>query len=96
MADCSWFAHENAIWLLIKTIAFGVVLGLASAALLVQCVRRYWMPEYLHGVVFLAVGVASFVISNWLQSESGLVTVTILGIALSNQKSAPMHHVLEF
>ncbi len=90
------FAHENAIWLLIKTIAIGVVLGLASAALLVQCVRRYWMPDYLHGVVFLAFGVASFVISNWLQSESGLVTVTILGIALANQKSAPMHHVLEF
>ena len=90
------FAHEHALLLLVKAIAIGVALGLVSAMLLVQCVRRYWIPDYLHGVVFLATGVGVFVLSNLLQSESGLVTVTILGIALANQKNAPMHHVLEF
>jgi hypothetical protein len=47
-------------------------------------------------VVFLTVAMAIFAVSNLLQEESGLVTVTILGIALANQKIAPIHHVLEF
>jgi hypothetical protein len=35
-------------------------------------------------------------VSNWLQHESGLVTVTVLGVFLANQKTIPVHHVIEF
>lgn len=90
------FTHEHAWLLLLKTVAVGLTLGLLTALLLVQCVRRYWIPDYLHGVVFLATGVGAFVVSNYLQAESGLLTVTILGVALANQKNVPMRHVLEF
>ncbi|MCB9921597.1 MAG: sodium:proton antiporter [Planctomycetaceae bacterium] len=81
---------------LIKTIVVGSVSGLVTAAFLVQSVKRYWIPDFLHGVVFLTVAMGVFALSNLLQEESGLVTVTILGIALANQKSISIHHVLEF
>lgn len=82
--------------MLFKTIAIGGVLGLATAGLLVQAVKRYWVPDFLHGVGFLTVAMGVFALSNLLQEESGLVTVTVLGIALANQKSVSIHHVLEF
>jgi NhaP-type Na+/H+ or K+/H+ antiporter len=82
--------------MLFKTAAIGGVIGLATAALLAQSVKRYWVPDFLHGVVFLTVAMGVFALSNFLQEESGLVTVTVLGIALANQKTASIHHVLEF
>lgn len=83
-------------FLLLKTAVIGVVLGVITASLLVQCVKRYWIPDFLHGVAFLTVALGIFALSNLLQEESGLVTVTVLGIALANQKSVSIHHVLEF
>jgi NhaP-type Na+/H+ or K+/H+ antiporter len=81
---------------LFKTAALGFLIGLATAALLVQSVKRYWIPDFLHGVVFLTAAMGVFAISNLFQEESGLVTVTVLGVALGNQKSVSLHHVLEF
>jgi CPA1 family monovalent cation:H+ antiporter len=81
---------------LFKTVAIGFLVGLAAAALLVQSVKRYWVPDFLHGVVFLTVAMGVFALSNLLQEESGLVTVTVLGVALANQKSVSLYHVLEF
>ncbi len=90
-------AHFTAIAaMLFKTILIGGFLGLATAGLLVQSVKRYWVPDFLHGVVFLTAAMGVFALSNLLQEESGLVTVTVLGIALANQKGASIHHVLEF
>ena len=37
-----------------------------------------------------------YAISNHLQHEAGLVTVTVLGIALANQRTASLKHVIEF
>lgn len=82
--------------MLLKTTAIGLVIGVVTAGILVQAVKRYWIPDFLHGVVFLTVAMGVFALSNLLQEESGLVTVTILGIALANQKSVSIHHVLEF
>ncbi|MEO8496224.1 MAG: cation:proton antiporter [Planctomycetota bacterium] len=82
--------------MLLKTVAIGGLIGLATAAFLVQSVKRYWVPDFLHGVGFLTVTMGVFAFSNLLQEESGLVTVTVLGIALANQKSVSIHHVLEF
>ena len=82
--------------MLLKTAAIGCGLGLVTAWILVQSVKRYWIPDFLHGVAFLTAALGAFALSNLLQEESGLVTVTVLGIALANQKSISIHHVLEF
>ena len=59
-------------------------------------IKNYWVPDYLHGVVFLSSAIGAFAVSNLLRDESGLVTVTIMGIYLANQKSISIDHVIEF
>lgn len=86
----------HAVMILMRTVAIGGILGAATAWLLVAVLRRYWLPDYLHGVAFLTVALAVFTISNWLQHESGLVTVTVLGVLLANQKQISIRHVVEF
>ena len=89
----SWLALARIV---VETLAIGVVLGCAAAALLIVSLRKYWVPDFLHGVMFLVVALASFWLSNVLRHDSGLVTVTILGICLANQSYVSVEHVLEF
>ena len=79
-----------------KTLLVGTVIAIVTALLLVQLLKRYWIPDFLHNSVFLAIAVFTFTLSNGLQHESGLVTVTLLGVLLANQRSVPVRHVLEF
>ncbi len=81
---------------IIKTLAFGTVIGLAGAAVIVLLLKYYWMPDFLHNVVSLAIVVAAFIASNNLQTDSGLLAVTVMGIALANQKTAHISHIMEF
>lgn len=78
------------------TIAVAVVLGLGLGWILEQLMRRHAIPDFLHGVVFLAAAIGALVASNAIQSESGLLTVTILGIFLGNRPELHLRHVEEF
>jgi NhaP-type Na+/H+ or K+/H+ antiporter len=80
----------------IKTVAVGVLFGTFAAAVITLLLRRYWVPDYLHNPVTLMMVVVAMVVSNAIQPESGLFTVTILGIALANQKWVSVHHIAEF
>jgi NhaP-type Na+/H+ or K+/H+ antiporter len=84
------------ISMLLLTAVVGTGLGLLGAFCLVQLVKRYWIPDYLHSVAFLSAGLGLFALSNGIQEESGLVTVTVLGIALANQRSVSIDHVVAF
>lgn len=79
-----------------KTILVGGAAGLASAWLLVRVVANHHVPEYLQPSVSLALGLGAFAGSNMLQSESGLLAITVLGIALANQKRFSIRPMLEF
>ena len=84
------------VWVLAKILLVGIGLGWGTALALAQVMRRYWIPDFLHNPVFLAAAVGTFALSNQIAPEAGLVTVTIMGIALANQKLFPVNHVLEF
>lgn len=79
-----------------RTALAGLLLGGVTSWLMVALMRRYWLPDELHGLAFLSVTLAVFAISNWMQPESGLVTVTVLGIMLANQRKVVIRHVVEF
>ncbi len=72
------------------------VLGTLGSLLLVLAMRKAWLPDYLHISATLTVVLAAFTLSNKIQHESGLLTVTLMGILLANQKSFPVKHILEF
>jgi hypothetical protein len=80
----------------IKTIVLGGGLGLLVAGLLTLLIHRYWIPDFLQSAVSLMLVVAVFTGANLLQHESGLLAVTVMGIALANQKWANVRHIVEF
>ena len=81
---------------LAKTLLVGGLVAFACAQALKFALKRYLIPDYLHNFVFLVVAITSFTVSNAISHESGLVTVTLLGILLANQSAFPVKHVLEF
>ena len=81
---------------ILKTAAIGIGIGCISGFVLAIVVKRYWLPAYLHGLAFLATALAMFALSNFLMEETGLVTVTVMGLFLANQKHLSIEHVVEF
>jgi NhaP-type Na+/H+ or K+/H+ antiporter len=78
------------------TLLTAIILSGLSATLLLQMLRRYWIPDSLQNPVVLALVVFVFALSNQLNSESGLVTITLLGVILANQRTVPIRHIIEF
>lgn len=81
---------------LLQTVLIGVVLGGLGAAILIILLRNYWIPDYLQNGVALMLAIGTFTLSNMIQKEAGLFTVTLMGIILSNQKYASIKHIIEF
>lgn len=69
----------------LKTSVVGVVFGYAAVRFLIEALRRHALPDYLENPVTLFLVLTAFTLSNLLQSESGLLTVTIMGVVLANQ-----------
>ena len=78
------------------TLAVGGILGLLGGVFIAQALRRYWIPDFLQNPATLAIVLATFTLSNLIQDESGLLTATVMGIYLANQKSAKISHIIEF
>ncbi len=89
-------AAANAMAGLAMTGLIGTALGLAAAWLFVWMLRHFWIPDYLRNPMALVFVVATFVASNLLHEEAGLLAVTIMGIALSNQRQVDVRHIIEF
>jgi hypothetical protein len=81
---------------LVKTIVVAGAIATFSALVLVAMLRRYWIPDYLQNVAFLSAVVVAFAASNAIQPESGLVTVTLFGFILVNQRATTIKHVVQF
>lgn len=79
-----------------KTIVFGSAVGLTFAWLLVFLIKKFWIPDFLHETVTLSLVVCAFLISDTLQSESGLLATTLMGLVLDNQKLVSVKHIVEF
>jgi len=78
------------------TALVGIVVGGLGALATVVILRRFWVPDFLQSPVLLMLVVAAFAASNVYQSESGLFTVTMMGIFLANQRAVPVKHIIEF
>lgn len=79
-----------------KTLLIGVVFAFILSKLIELLLKHHLIPDFLHSVFIISVIAVAFSASNYFVSESGLLTVTVLGIALANQKSVSVKHILEF
>jgi len=79
-----------------ETIVIGVVIGYVASKIIIESFKRHWVPDELENGVSLMMVIVAFVISNWLHTEAGLLTVTLMGIFLINQKQISVRHIVEF
>lgn len=79
-----------------QSLVVGLVLGFAGAALLTLLLRQYWVPDNLQNPITLMILVAAFGLSNVLSPESGLMTATVMGVVMTNQRYVSIKHIVEF
>jgi NhaP-type Na+/H+ or K+/H+ antiporter len=75
----------------LRAVVVMLLVGVICALVLAKGVEDYLQPVFLLAVVAVA-----FTGSNAIENEAGLLTVTVLGIALANQRSVSVKHILEF
>lgn len=88
------FGHS--LYIFSTTIAVGTVLGSAAGYLNGQVLRKHWIPQYLHNAGTLSFMLGVYALSNEIAHESGLLTVTIMGIWMANMKQVDVESILEF
>ncbi|RMF18517.1 MAG: sodium:proton exchanger, partial [Deltaproteobacteria bacterium] len=78
------------------SLAIGILLGAAGAGFLVAVVARHRIPDFLHNPVVLATVGTVLAAGNMARAESGLLAVTVMGMALAWQRKIPIQGILEF
>ncbi|MFP5224181.1 MAG: cation:proton antiporter [Actinomycetota bacterium] len=81
---------------LLNAFFIGGVVGGVGAIAMIQLLKRYLLPDFLHVAVTLAIVIGAFAGSNALHEESGLLAVTVMGVVLASQRSVHVRHILEF
>jgi len=86
----------HTLGIFLAVIASGVVIGLLAAWTLAFLLRRQLIPEYLQNYGALVAVLLAFSLSNAITHESGLLTVTVMGIALGNMRGVHIDDILDF
>ena len=81
---------------LLEAALIGGGLGVLGAVCLLFCLKRYLIPDFLQSAITLMTVVVVFVLSNYLQPESGILGVTVMGLCLPNQRWVAVRHIIEF
>ncbi|MCE9684660.1 sodium:proton antiporter [Shewanella sp. AS16] len=77
-------------------LSLGIGLGALAGYLLGQILRHNLLPHYLRNTAVLTLMLGVFVGSNLLQEESGLLSVTLMGVWLANMRGVDIADILEF
>ena len=78
------------------TLVAGIGIGFMAAYILDHALRRFLIPDHLGNPIALAFVIVAFVVSNEVQEEAGLLTVTVMGIWLARRDTAAVRQLLEF
>ncbi len=77
-------------------VGVGTILGLLGSGLLYLLLRHYLIPDYLRDATVLGTVSLVFAVSDQLASESGLLAVTVMGIALANTRLKQLREIWYF
>jgi CPA1 family monovalent cation:H+ antiporter len=92
--------HENAIGMITlafgKILVTGIVIGVFSAWTLGLVLRRHLAPEYLRNAITLTLVFGIYTLSDFVEHESGLLAVTVMGLTLANMKETDIDDILDF
>ncbi len=79
-----------------KVVLAGVVTGIFTAWLLYLMLKRHLIPDYLINTMALAFVMLAFAGAELISPESGLLSVTLMGILLANMNIPELKNILNF
>ena len=79
-----------------KVLVEGISIGLGGAYALAYLIKKKLVPHYLLNVFTLGLVVFVFVLSDIMVSESGLLTVVVMGLMLGNMNIPNIDEILDF
>lgn len=79
-----------------RIVMVGTILGAIAAFFLGHILRRHLIPEYLRNVLSLTLVFAVYAGADYLAHESGLLSVTVMGMVLANLKNTDIDDILDF
>lgn len=80
----------------LSTVLIGGAGGWLAAKLMIWLYSRYIIPYPLQSPATLMFVIVAFTVSNLLEAESGLATVTVMGFVMANQDRVDTRHITEF
>ncbi|ALH82772.1 cation:proton antiporter [Sphingopyxis macrogoltabida] len=92
-------AEANTIGIATDVVAaslLAVIIGSAAGFALTFAFPRGWVPEYLKAPVLLTTVIAVFVLSDLIMHETGLITVTVMGVVMANRETYSSHMLMRF
>ena len=84
------------VFYVLKTVFIGCLLAFLAASLVATVLKRRAIPEHLENPFVLMTVLLVNYVSNVVQHESGLLSVTLMGVILANSKKISFHHIAEF
>jgi NhaP-type Na+/H+ or K+/H+ antiporter len=90
------YALSHTLIAFAKTISVGVIVGALSGYIMGIILRNNWIPHYIVNTAVLTLMLGAFEGSNVIAHESGLLTVTIMGMRLANMKRVEVDDISEF
>jgi len=79
-----------------RIVLVGTTLGALAAFFLGYILRRHLIPEYLRNVLSLTLVFAVYAGADHFAHESGLLSVTVMGMVLANLKNTDIDDILDF
>jgi NhaP-type Na+/H+ or K+/H+ antiporter len=92
-------AQANSVGIVLDVVVaslLAVMIGGGAGFALTWAFPRGWVPEYLKAPVLLTTVIAVFVISDLIMHETGLITVTVMGVVMANRETYSSHALLRF
>ena len=80
----------------VEMIVVASVVGIVAGYWLGISLRRHWFPEYLQNIATLTIVIAAYTASNLVDEGSGLLSVTLMGIFITNMKDVNIESILDF
>ncbi len=90
------YLGQHAFQSFAKIVITGLSVGFTSAYFLYYLLKFKLIPDYLMNIFTLALVLGVFIASDFLAVESGILSVVVMGMVLTNLKFEGLNHILHF
>jgi NhaP-type Na+/H+ or K+/H+ antiporter len=86
----------EAMFAFAQNMSIGAIVGVLGALVLVPMLRSARLDDRTEVAVTLAAVVGAFAVANQFAEEAGLVSATLMGVVMANQRERDLHHIHAF